>query len=200
MEWRVPLFERQLFDGIDSRSQAASENAACLQRRAQELHLAAMEQLERDLSRNEKNASRALKEQLQEARAARAATCVLTMAGHCPFLPVKFVACENPLTCSQSHRSENRGQSHEGGHLCWIGKILAEVVNAPVCTATRVFCPLSNRLRNKESLYASDAAKRARSELEDAEEKAQLALVRNLRLPSFRKCSLIGPAPLACFQ
>ena len=37
----------------------------------------------------------------------------------------------------------------------------------------------STRLRNKESLSASEASKRARNELEDAEEKAQLALVRN---------------------
>eukprot|EP00752_Nemacystus_decipiens_P010330 g9202.t1 len=42
-------------------------------RKMKELHLAAMEKLERDLSRNEKNASRALKERLQEARAAREA-------------------------------------------------------------------------------------------------------------------------------
>lgn len=56
-------------------------NATCLERRTQELHLAAMEKLERDLSRNEKNASRALKERLQEARAAREATYVPAMAG-----------------------------------------------------------------------------------------------------------------------
>lgn len=34
------------------------------------------------------------------------------------------------------------------------------------------------RLRSKESLSASEAAKRARNELEDAEDKAQQALVR----------------------
>ena len=45
----------------------------------QELHLAAMEKLEDDLNRNEKNASRALKERLQAARAAREETCVMAM-------------------------------------------------------------------------------------------------------------------------
>lgn len=43
---------------------------------AQELHLAAMERLEHDLSKNEKNATRALRERLMAARAARGATCV----------------------------------------------------------------------------------------------------------------------------
>lgn len=42
----------------------------------QDLHLAAMEKLEHELSTNEKNASRALRERLQAARAAREAKCV----------------------------------------------------------------------------------------------------------------------------
>lgn len=42
----------------------------------QELHLAAMERLEHDLNKNEKNATRALRERLTAARAAREATCV----------------------------------------------------------------------------------------------------------------------------
>ena len=40
----------------------------------QELHLAAMERLEHDLDKNEKNATRALRERLMAARAAREAT------------------------------------------------------------------------------------------------------------------------------
>lgn len=42
----------------------------------QELHLAAMERLEHDLNKNEKNANRALRERLLAARAAREETCV----------------------------------------------------------------------------------------------------------------------------
>lgn len=43
---------------------------------AQDLHLVAMEKLERDLGRKHKNASQALKQRLRESRAAREAMCV----------------------------------------------------------------------------------------------------------------------------
>ena len=52
-----------------------------------------------------------------------------------------------------------------------------EVVDSPPNTVTGAFYRLSTRLRDKESLSASEAAKKARSELEDAEGKAQQALV-----------------------
>ncbi|CAM9892070.1 unnamed protein product, partial [Ectocarpus sp. 13 AM-2016] len=84
--------------------------AAVLASKMKELHLAAMEQLENDMSRNEKNASRALRERLQAARAAREAT-----------------------------------------------------------------------LQDKESLSASEAAKKARTELEDGEERAIEELMEDLR-------------------
>ena len=70
------LSGENILERMNLRRQAkyASRKALLLlPRPAQELHLAAIEKLERDLSRNEKNASRALKERLQEARAAREA-------------------------------------------------------------------------------------------------------------------------------
>lgn len=75
--WRVfNRWTRNLLKDKPHVVELHKQNVTCLQRCVQDLHLAAMAKLERDLGRNEKNASRALKERLQSARAAREATYV----------------------------------------------------------------------------------------------------------------------------